>query len=143
MLEYTQYSAGTEFLDKIGLDINILWDIALRPLLFGSIGAAFDLQLIPKETIFKSCVIVIIGLCIRVPTAFLAAMGRDLTIKERLFVALAWMPKATVQAALCSIPLSMIKSTLSESSDLTQIGNQIMSTGKSSLFDGVAVSFPH
>lgn len=43
---------------------------------------------------------VIVGLIFRMITSFLVVMGGDLNIKERLFVALAWLPKATVQ--VCS-----------------------------------------
>ena len=41
-----------------------------------------------------------IGLVIRVIVTFFVVMGGDLNTKERLFVAFAWFPKATVQAAL-------------------------------------------
>lgn len=33
----------------------------------------------------------------RILTSFVVVMGAGLTIKERLFVAMAWLPKATVQ----------------------------------------------
>ena len=38
------------------------------------------------------------GLVIRLMVSQLAVLGGDLSLKERLFVALAWLPKATVQA---------------------------------------------
>ncbi|KAL7540270.1 hypothetical protein ACHAXR_009993 [Thalassiosira sp. AJA248-18] len=130
VIEYTQCS-GAEFLNKVGLDVNVIWDIAVRPLLFGSIGAAFDLSVMPKESVFKSCAIVIIGLFIRLPTAFMSAYGKDLSNTERLFVAFAWSPKATVQAALCSLPLTMIKKNYSGSDNIDELvdfGTQIKST---------------
>lgn len=34
-------------------------------------------------------------------------MGTDLNFKERLFVSLAYLPKATVQAAMGAVPLAM------------------------------------
>lgn len=119
VLKYTNLDGGG-FLDVIGHDLNILWDLAIRPLLFGSIGAAFDI-VIPKEILFKCISIVFIGLCVRLPTAYMSVSGRDLTTKERLFVASAWMPKATVQAALCSLPLSTIKEKLSGSSNFDEL----------------------
>ena len=42
----------------------------------------------------------VIGLTIRVIVSFLAVLGGNLTTKERLFVALAWLPKATVQGSV-------------------------------------------
>ena len=45
----------------------------------------------------------------RLPAAFLATVGKGLTSIERSFIALSWVPKATVQAALASVPLDMVK----------------------------------
>ena len=41
-----------------------------------------------------------IGLVCRIIASYLAVGCGDLTAKERIFVALAWLPKATVQAAV-------------------------------------------
>ena len=41
-----------------------------------------------------------IGLVCRIVASYLAVGCGDLTSKERVFVALAWLPKATVQAAV-------------------------------------------
>ncbi|XP_035227498.1 sodium/hydrogen exchanger 9B2-like, partial [Stegodyphus dumicola] len=41
-----------------------------------------------------------IGLLFRIATAALVTFGADLNIKEKFFVAFAWLPKATVQAAI-------------------------------------------
>ncbi len=40
--------------------------------------------------------------------SFLAVGGAGLTFYERLFVAVAWTPKATVQAALGPLPLDTV-----------------------------------
>ena len=40
---------------------------------------------------------------------YFAVMGGDLTVKEKIFMAFAWMPKATVQAALGPIFLDNVK----------------------------------
>merc|ERR1719329_524527 len=39
-----------------------------------------------------------------------------MVFKERLFIALAWMPKATVQAALGGIPLAMVEANMDKNS---------------------------
>jgi NhaP-type Na+/H+ or K+/H+ antiporter len=41
-----------------------------------------------------------IGITIRVVVSFFSVMHGDLNVRERLFVAFAWLPKATVQAAI-------------------------------------------
>jgi len=38
-------------------------------------------------------------------------------MRDRIFIALAWMPKATVQAALGSVPLDLAKATLNREDD--------------------------
>ena len=99
------------------------------PLLFGSIGAAFDLSEVPSQIVFKSCAVVFIGLLVRLPTAFISCTSTNLSIKERLFVSSAWCPKATVQAALCSLPLTLIRKSYDESNNiLVEWGSIIQST---------------
>lgn len=41
-----------------------------------------------------------IGLFVRIIVSFCVVFGSGLTIKEQIFVALAWFPKATVQVKL-------------------------------------------
>lgn len=41
--------------------------------------------------------VLFIGLCVRILAAYMASMGAGISGKERLFIAFAWMPKATVQ----------------------------------------------
>jgi hypothetical protein len=38
-----------------------------------------------------------IGLAIRLVVSFFSVFGTDLNIRERLFIPIAWFPKATVQ----------------------------------------------
>jgi NhaP-type Na+/H+ or K+/H+ antiporter len=52
--------------------------------------------------------------------------------KERLFYALAWTPKATVQASLSAVPLALIKSNMADSPDYEQWvrwGEDCLATG--------------
>ena len=46
-----------------------------------------------------------IGLVIRMVASFLAVFRLGLNMREKLFIPLAWLPKATVQAAIGSIAL--------------------------------------
>lgn len=41
----------------------------------------------------------VISLVIRLITTYLGLLGNDLNLKERLFIAIAWLPKATVQVS--------------------------------------------
>lgn len=42
----------------------------------------------------------VVSLVIRLITTYLGLLGNDLNLKERLFIAIAWLPKATVQVSL-------------------------------------------
>ena len=78
--------------------VGHLWTF-FQPLLFGLIGSAVDISLIQAETVALGLAVLGIGLVVRIITSFFVVMGLGLTIREQLFVALAWLPKATVQVS--------------------------------------------
>lgn len=49
------------------------------------------------STVWYGMAALAVGLVFRLITSFLVVLGANLNIKERIFVALAWLPKATVQ----------------------------------------------
>ena len=57
------------------------------------------------ETVGLALVTMLITVIIRMAFTVAAVSCAGLTLKERLFVAIAWLPKATVQAALGSLAL--------------------------------------
>lgn len=82
-----------------------LW-VGAEVLLFVLVGATVDI----KYSILAgfSAIIVILGVLIfRMAGVFCCMIKTKLTIKERLFCMIAYMPKATVQAAIGSIPLTL------------------------------------
>ncbi|CAE7737422.1 SLC9B2, partial [Symbiodinium microadriaticum] len=91
-----------------------LWDYIAQPLLFGIIGASVDFRELDMSVIPKALLVVVVGMCVRVPVAFLVTAGKDLSFKERAFIGLSWIPKATVQAALGSVPLDLIREKMNE-----------------------------
>lgn len=78
---------------------SVIWQI-LQPMLFGLIGAEIDLTILELETVGKGLLVIIGALVFRVFVCCLVLLGGKLNWKEILFVNLAWLPKATVQAAL-------------------------------------------
>ena len=74
--------------------------------LFVLIGAEVDLAVAWQAGLLGVAVIGI-GLLGRTLGVFLALHGAVLTLKERLFAAIAYLPKATVQAAIGGIPLTL------------------------------------
>ncbi len=121
-----------QFVRSVENNISTVWEIIFEPLLFGSIGSSLNFSLIDTETVMKSMAIVSLGSSLRLSSAFFATAGNNLSVKERCFISLAWLPKATVQAALCSFPLQLVKGTISvgdESyNDFLMWGEQILST---------------
>ena len=56
---------------------------------------------------FKGLIIIFTGLIARGLGVIISTLGTDLNWKERLFCVISYIPKATVQAAIGAIPLSM------------------------------------
>lgn len=52
---------------------------------------------IEPSTVGWGLLALIVGLTLRVATSFVVVMGASFTVWERLFIAIAWLPKATVQ----------------------------------------------
>ena len=90
---------------RLSLKLSKLW-IAAQLLLFVLVGATVDLSYALKA-ILPSLILIVIALIFRASGVWISLLGTPLNPKERLFCILAYMPKATVQAAIGGIPLSM------------------------------------
>jgi len=88
--------------------LAFLWANLAQPLLFGVVGSYLDFRRMPGVTIAKAILTVFIGVSFRTLMAFISLGKAGLSKKEQLFVALSWLPKATVQAAFCSYPYDKI-----------------------------------
>ncbi|MBQ8143662.1 MAG: cation:proton antiporter, partial [Butyricicoccus sp.] len=82
-----------------------LW-IAAEVILFVLVGAAVDVRYTLAAGIPALCLLVL-SLGLRSVGVFLCMLGTPLHWKERLFCVLAYLPKATVQAAIGSVPLAL------------------------------------
>ncbi|MDF2472713.1 MAG: sodium:proton antiporter [Anaerocolumna sp.] len=90
---------------RLSLKFNKLW-VAAEVLLFVLVGATVDLKYVQAAGI--QAVLLIIGaLVFRMAGVLVSLVRTPLTVKERLFCIIAYTPKATVQAAIGAIPLSM------------------------------------
>ncbi len=82
-----------------------LW-VAAEVFLFVLVGASVNIGYLGK--VGTTAVVVIVGaLLIRMLGVFLCLVGTGIAKKEKLFVMLAYTPKATVQAAIGGIPLAL------------------------------------
>lgn len=82
-----------------------LW-LAAEVLLFVLVGAAVDIRYTLNAGI-AAVLIIFLALIFRSAGVAFCLIGTPLTWKERAFCILAYLPKATVQAAICSVPLAM------------------------------------
>jgi len=100
-----------------------MW-IVLEPLIFGLIGTEIQIDKIDPETLGWGILVLVTALIFRmVGTVFAVSCG-NLNMKEKIFLAFAWMPKATVQAALGPIFLERAK--LVEMTEMYHMGEQIL-----------------
>lgn len=84
---------------------NRLWKV-FEMLLFVLVGISVDLAYV-KEAGFLAVILIFIGLIFRMLGVNLALIRTKLNKKERLFTSLAYLPKATVQAAIGPVALQM------------------------------------
>lgn len=82
-----------------------LWIVA-EVILFVLVGAAVDIRYTMEAGIAAVCMI-FLALLFRIVGVLLCVAGTGLNRKERLFCVISYLPKATVQAAIGSVPMAM------------------------------------
>ncbi|XP_044268567.1 sodium/hydrogen exchanger 9B2 isoform X2 [Tribolium madens] len=92
---------------------EIFWMI-FEPVLFSITGAQIKLDELDGHIVSIGVAILIAGVIIRIIATVLLGIGCKLNLKEKIFVALAWMSKATVQAALGPLTLGVVKENTEE-----------------------------
>ncbi|OON85225.1 potassium transporter [Oribacterium sp. C9] len=91
--------------ERLSKKYEKLW-VAAEVLLFVLVGAAINIYYIGNVGL--RAILLIMGVLIfRMLGVLLCLIGTKLNRKERLFIMMAYTPKATVQAAIGGIPLSM------------------------------------
>ena len=91
--------------NRLSLKFGKLW-IAAEILLFVLVGAAVDIRYTMQAGI-AAVAMILLALVFRAVGVCLCMTKTSLNFKERLFCVIAYLPKATVQAAIGSVPLSM------------------------------------
>lgn len=102
---------GTTILKQYGVlakrlsrKFSKVW-VGAELMLFVLVGTTVDISYL-AEASFAAVVLILLVLLIRVCGVFVSLIATDLSMKERLFCAIAYLPKATVQAAIGSLPLA-------------------------------------
>ncbi len=91
--------------NRIAEKFGKLW-LAAEVLLFVLVGAAVDIRYTLQAGI-GAVAIIFIALVFRSFGVLLCLIGTKLNAKEKLFCVISYLPKATVQAAIGSVPLSL------------------------------------
>lgn len=97
--EHTRLTGQTEH------RLNVLWQVA-EIFLFVLLGASIQLKDIATST-NTLLPILLLALLARLIAVYLALLKTTFSQKEKLFAMLSFIPKATVQAAIGAIPLSL------------------------------------
>lgn len=90
---------------RLSAKFNKLWVMA-EIILFVLVGASVDITFISKAGL-KTVILIFAVLVFRMACVFICMLGTKLNGRERLFCMLAYIPKATVQAAIGGVPLAM------------------------------------
>ena len=90
---------------RLSAKFGKLW-IAAEAILFVLVGAAVDIRCAVQAGA-AAVLMIALALVFRAVGVSICMLGTGLNRKERLFCVIAYLPKATVQAAIGSVPLSM------------------------------------
>lgn len=90
---------------RLSAKYSKLW-IAAEVMLFVLVGATVNIKYALGASI-PAILLIMTVVAFRMVGVFLCLLGTSLSYRERLFCMIAYCPKATVQAAIGSIPLSM------------------------------------
>ena len=90
---------------RLSVKYGKLW-VAAEVFLFVLVGATVNIEYLGNVGI-KAIVVILGALVFRMLGVFVCLLGTSLNAKESLFAMMAYTPKATVQAAIGGIPLSL------------------------------------
>ena len=97
--------AKGEYAPDIARSYGEVWN-AFEIILFVLVGAAVNISYALNYGV-KAIVAILLALIVRSIGTYVSLLGTKLNSKERLFVIISYLPKATVQAAIGSVPLAL------------------------------------
>ncbi|MEO1856562.1 MAG: cation:proton antiporter [Rubritalea sp.] len=102
ILEHHNQLAG-----RMAAKFGKIWVFA-EILLFVYIGSEVRIDEIAFSSVSSGLAIIVMGLLARSTGVFVSLIGSSLNFKEKIFCVMAYWPKATVQAAIGTVPLTMV-----------------------------------
>uniref|UniRef100_K1QQ83 Mitochondrial sodium/hydrogen exchanger NHA2 n=1 Tax=Magallana gigas TaxID=29159 RepID=K1QQ83_MAGGI len=105
---------------------GVLW-MLFQPFLFGLIGAAVKSEQIHDvRSLGLGTAVIAVGQSVRIGASVLSVLGTEFSTKERLFIAMARFPKATVQAAIGGLALDMALA--GDNPEFVRLGTTVLTT---------------
>ncbi len=98
-------SRSISMASRLSSKFSKLW-VAAEVLLFVLVGATVDINYALAAG-NSAVILIFVAMIFRMAGVFVTLLNTQLNIKERLFCMVAYTPKATVQAAIGSLPLAM------------------------------------
>eukprot|EP00606_Chrysophyceae_sp_TOSAG23-5_P000936 GSChrysophyteH2.ASY1.ANO1.1718.1 assembled CDS len=117
---------GTATTVRVEETFKEMWLIVAQPLLFVLIGSSVSVSYLDARFVGEGIIILLVGLIVRLLASIACLWTPQFTLKERVFVALAWFPKATVQAAIGAAVLDTAKQQEIVSEEEVKFGEQIL-----------------
>ncbi|XP_011056869.1 PREDICTED: mitochondrial sodium/hydrogen exchanger 9B2 isoform X2 [Acromyrmex echinatior] len=93
--------------NPVATSFEIFW-IIFESILFGLTGTQIKISELEGKTVYIALGCLLVGIVIRIGITIVLGIGSKLNFKEKMFIALALMSKATVQAALAPVTLDEV-----------------------------------
>lgn len=114
---------GWDSFNPVKANFSLLWRF-FEPISFGLIGMEVDFSVLEADVVIWGSLSMILALIIRMLVSMIITRWSDLNLKENIFVAVSWIPKATVQAALGPVALDYARQT--DSAELKSYANAML-----------------
>lgn len=88
--------------------MDLLWKF-IKPISFALIGKELDFTAIQTDMLWQGVVALVLGLAVRILFGYLSTSGGEFSWRERAYITLSSLPKATVQATMGPIALDLAR----------------------------------
>lgn len=89
--------------------LDLLWRF-IKPISFSLIGKELNFGVLDPKVVGIGTVVILCGCLFRLVSSYLSTYGGGLTWKERAYITISGLPKATIQAALGPMALDLARS---------------------------------
>ncbi|CAG7833699.1 unnamed protein product [Allacma fusca] len=110
---WSRNTDGDEHKKLLHNSVDKLWWFC-QPFLFGILGAKTELETVDWDVIVRGIVCILFGITARVLAALTISRCLRLNWRQQLFIAISWIPKGTVQAAVGPLALDMAQDFLDQ-----------------------------